>query len=248
MADKVGSKKNFSSAWLIGAAGGIGAELLQVVAENSAHVDACDIEDVKSPNVIEGVDYHKLDCSNESEFLKFANKAVSLNGKPELLVVAAGYVSSFLLIDTTSDEIDKIYLNNFKIVALAMRIFFENCAKNAELTKNIVIVSSNAGLEPRPNQPIYAAMKSAINSLIKSQAIEWGAYNVKINAIAPGTVSVPRNLHALRLKYQKYPFDPMRPLGRIAFPRDLIPIFEILIAKDLLITGQVIVIDGGSSL
>lgn len=242
------SKMQYSSAWVIGSAGGIGEALLKNVVCCSNHVYACDVKKINFEQLPAGVDYYEVDCSNEKDFLSFANYAVSVHGAPDLLVVASGYVSSFPLTESTSDEIDKIYQNNFRLVALVMKIFFEKCSKDSTVPKNIIIVSSNAGFVPRPNQPIYAAMKSAINSLVKSQAVIWGAKNIKINAIAPGTVAVPRNLNSLKMKYSRFPLDPTRPLGRIAFPSDLNSVFRLLLEKELLMTGQVIVIDGGNSL
>jgi len=241
-------KYNYSSSWVLGSLGGIGAELMKVVSDNSKHVFACDIKETNSKDLIDGVNYYKLDCSNETDFRMFAKNSVSISGKPSLLVVASGYVSSSPLIKSTSEEIDKIYRNNFRLAALTMKIFFECCSKDKKISKNIVIISSNAGLVPRANQPIYAAMKCAINSLVKSQAVEWGIHNIKVNAIAPGTVAVPRNLNSLKMKYKDFPLEPSRPLGRISFPKDLIPIFRLLLEIDLMMTGQVIVVDGGSSL
>ena len=91
-------------------------------------------------------------------------------------------------------------------------------------------------------------MKSAINSLVKSQATVWGKYNIKINVIAPGTVAVDRNIVSLKKQYPDFPIDDSRPLGKIAFPEDLHPAFKFLLEKNLLMTGQILLIDGGSSL
>ena len=239
---------NYSSAWVFGALGGIGNKLLEVVVNNSNYVFACDIKSKGVENDLLGATYYKINGCEETELIAFAEKAVSLKGEPDLLVIASGYVSSISLVESSPDEIDKIYQNNFKLVALVLKSFFESCSKDVNVFKTVVIISSNAGFVSRPNQPIYAAMKCAINSLIRSQALEWGKYNIKINAIAPGTVAVPRNSDILKRKFDNFPSDPNRPLGKIAFPKDIVPVFQVLLEKDLKMTGQVIVLDGGSSL
>ena len=192
--------------------------------------------------------FWKINCADDKQFRKFADESVKMFGAPDLMLITAGHVSSAELINTSPDELDKIYLNNFKLVSIALKLFFEKCLKENHISKNIIIVSSNAGLEPRPNQPVYAAMKSAINSLVKSQATVWGKYNIKINVIAPGTVAVDRNIVSLKKQYPDFPIDDSRPLGKIAFPEDLHPAFKFLLEKNLLMTGQILLIDGGSSL
>jgi 3-oxoacyl-[acyl-carrier protein] reductase/7-alpha-hydroxysteroid dehydrogenase len=238
-------KVKYKNAWLLGSEGGIGSSFLPIVQELSENVCSCDVKPVGSE---ESGNYTQVDCSNVDEITKFSNQAVDKYGNPELLVIAAGYVSSKDLDVTDEDEIDKIYMDNFKLVTLALKAFFEHCDKDVEIKKNIIIVSSNAGLEARPNQPVYAAMKSAINSLARSQAAAWGKYNIRINVIAPGTVAVPRNIESLKLKLPNFPFDQSRPLGKIAQPEDLHSIFSSLLDPNLLATGQIIVIDSGSSL
>jgi len=242
------SVKKYSNTWLIGASGGIGEELLKIIAEYSINVCACDLRNNRSAKWPANVNFSKVDCSAERQIETFANESSLIYGPPDLLVITAGYVSSKILTESTDDEIDKIYLNNFKLVVLVMKAFFKKCSKNIDVQKNIIVVSSNAGLESRPNQPIYAAMKSAINSLIKSQAVIWGDKNIKINVIAPGTVAVRRNINSLMKKYKNFPLDQSRPLGKIAFPDDLNPVCRLLLDKDLLMTGQILLIDGGSSL
>lgn len=237
----------YSNAWLIGSSGGIGRELLRVIQKHSKNVVACDIQGVNNKKN-QKTAYFKLDCSDKKQLDDFARVAINQYGSPDLLVIAAGVVISKSLEDSSEDEIDRIYRNNFKLVVLMLQKFFEACDQRNSVIKNIVIISSNAALEVRPNQPVYAAMKSAINNLAQTQAASWGINNVKINVIAPGTVVVNRNRNYLMQKYKNFPLDSSRPSGKILFPRDLFSALEFLLCKDLNTTGQILIVDGGSNL
>lgn len=240
---KITSK--YKNAWLLGSSGGIGNSIFSILSEYSENIYTCDN---KNDNAPPELNFMHIDCSKESELRKFAEQATKEHGAPDVMIIAAGYVSNIDLDVTSEEEMEKIFKMNFKLVALAMKVFFEFCDKSKEIRKTIIIISSNAGLEARPNQPIYAAMKSAVNSLVKSQAVAWGKYNLRVNAIAPGTVAVPRNIEALKNKLPKFPYDDTRPLGKIANPEDLHNICRLLLEPELLLTGQILVVDGGSSL
>jgi NAD(P)-dependent dehydrogenase (short-subunit alcohol dehydrogenase family) len=56
----------------------------------------------------------------------------------------------------------------------------------------IVNISSNAGLHGFPLRSPYTASKWAIIGLTKTWAMELGPWNVRVNAICPGSVSGPR--------------------------------------------------------
>lgn len=65
----------------------------------------------------------------------------------------------------------------------------------------IVNITSTAGLHGFPNRSAYAAAKWAVCGLTKTWAMELGEYNIRVNAIAPGSVRGERierviNAHA----------------------------------------------------
>ncbi|XP_014680530.1 PREDICTED: D-beta-hydroxybutyrate dehydrogenase-like, partial [Priapulus caudatus] len=57
---------------------------------------------------------------------------------------------------------------------------------------SIVNMSSNAGLFGCPLRSPYVAAKWAIVGLTKTWAMELGPYNIRVNAICPGSVAGPR--------------------------------------------------------
>ena len=52
-------------------------------------------------------------------------------------------------------------------------------------------ISSVSGFRPQPNNPAYVAAKHGVNGLTKVAALENGALNIRVNAVAPGAIDTP---------------------------------------------------------
>lgn len=233
--------------WVIGCCGGIGKEISANLLNKYDRICLFDI----IPSQLESSEkqaFFQVDFSHWNSVCEKCRLAVDTFGPPTSLVVAAGQVLSLDFEHTDDEIIESLFNNNYKVVFNSLRSFYSFCDKSHDIEKSIVVVSSNAGNASRPNQVVYASMKAAINSLVKSLAKDWGKYNIRINSIAPGTVIVPRNFETLRMKYPNLPIDDSRPLGKIMEPSNLLPSFNFLLELDNPITGQIITIDEGSSL
>jgi 3-oxoacyl-[acyl-carrier protein] reductase len=86
----------------------------------------------------------------------------------------------------------------------------------------------------------YAASKAALISLTRSLAVNMGADNIRVNAIAPGWIDTPMGtkLPAMAIEHT--------PLGRLGTPADISGIVAFLLSDDAgFVTGTTIVADGG---
>ena len=83
--------------------------------------------------------------------------------------------------------VDDIFAVNFRsVVALA------DLARHAMHGGAIVVVGSSSAMKGRPNIPLYAASKAAVNNFIEGIApILWGERQVRINCVNPGCVNTP---------------------------------------------------------
>ncbi|HUJ99224.1 MAG TPA: glucose 1-dehydrogenase [Stellaceae bacterium] len=110
----------------------------------------------------------------------------------------------------------------------------------------VIIVSSIGGLRGSTMLGAYAISKAADMQLARNLAVEWGAHNIRVNAIAPGLV---RTDFARALWENKEVLEQtlkQAPLGMIGEPVDIAGT-AILLASSAgrFITGQTIVVDGG---
>ncbi len=112
----------------------------------------------------------------------------------------------------------------------------------------LINIASIVGLHPGRFQGIYSITKAGIISLTKSLAVELGADNIQVNAIAPGLV---RTKFAQALWGNPALLDPVlarTPAGRIGQPDDICGIALFLASPASgFTTGAVFVIDGGLS-
>jgi NAD(P)-dependent dehydrogenase (short-subunit alcohol dehydrogenase family) len=105
----------------------------------------------------------------------------------------------------------------------------------------IVAFSSGYASTGYRNGANYAAAKAGVEALMKSVALEGGAYGIRANSVAPGPIDTPM------LKPERAAFiGPRIPLGRVGMPADVVGVVRFLIGDDsAYITGHVIHVNGG---
>lgn len=108
----------------------------------------------------------------------------------------------------------------------------------------IVNVSSVAGLQGLGSSIPYAASKAAVNCLTKSLARAF-APQVRVNAVAPGPVMTRWLAEHMDHVERSLKIIPMR---RVAEPNDIADAVAFLALGNTLVTGQILVVDGGRTM
>lgn len=111
----------------------------------------------------------------------------------------------------------------------------------------IINMSSQAGFVALPSESIYCMTKAAISHLTKCLAVEWGKYNITVNAVAPTFIRTPGTEGYLAdPKARADVVERIAALHRIGEPMDVAGAVVFLASKAAsLITGETILIDGG---
>ena len=110
----------------------------------------------------------------------------------------------------------------------------------------IVNISSMVGERPNHGHA-YCSAKAAVNALTEGFAGEWGRSGVRVNAVSPGFVGVPRMLENIRAG-KRYAVSPaeLAALGRLVEPGEVAESIAFLLSDRASgITGANLLVDAG---
>ena len=111
----------------------------------------------------------------------------------------------------------------------------------------IINMGSQAGYVALPGESVYCMTKAAISHLTKCLAVEWGKYNITVNAVAPTFIATPGTDEFLANPAARADvIERIAALHRIGEPMDVAGAVVFLASPAAsLITGHTILIDGG---
>jgi NAD(P)-dependent dehydrogenase (short-subunit alcohol dehydrogenase family) len=193
-----------------------------------------------------------VDVSDEAAVKTNVGKVIEVFGRIDILVNNAGIESRLEpgqtlfddLFDTlTPDE----YSRFFQIHSLGH--YLMNLAVIPGMQKNkfgrIVNVTSVTGVNGLYSSPGYTASKAAAICQTKAFAKRYGKDNITVNSVAPGMVNTPMKIDATPEEFEFV--AKITPLGRVAEPVDIARAVLFFAQENLFVSGQNLIVDGGSN-
>lgn len=239
-------------ALVTGAARGLGNAIARALAQAGADVAlglrdvntaaelAREIEEMGRRSLRLQMDVTRLDQINAA-----IDEAVARLGRLDILVNNAGGGFNNLIENVPEYEFDQTVALNLKAT------FFASQAAARHMIKQnygrIINMSSQAGFAALPTESVYCANKAAISHLTKCMAVEWGKYNINVNAVAPTFIATPGTGDALSdPAFRADVIERIAALHRIGEPHEVAGAVVFLASPAAsLITGDTILIDGG---
>lgn len=232
---------------VIGASGGIGADLCRRLAANPCRLIlagrrseplAALAHELRSPQV--EVVTRTLDATVAAEVDAAFAEAGTLDG-------VANLCGSILLkpahLTTDAEFADTLAVNlntAFHVVRAAARAMTGG--------GSVVLMSSVAARVGLPNHEAIAAAKGAVEGLVRAAAATYAPRGLRVNAVAPGLVRTPLAARITASEAALKASTAMHPLGRIGEPGDVsAAVAWLLHPATSWVTGQVVSVDGGLS-
>ncbi|KQB39895.1 SDR family oxidoreductase [Flavobacterium aquidurense] len=129
-----------------------------------------------------GVKAIVADQSNIADIENLALKVKEDFGTVDILFINAGIAGLGNIEQATETLFDSIINVNFKGAYFTLSKFIPILKDGA----SVVFLSSNTASMPGPGSSIYSSSKTAINSVMKSAALELAPRKIRVNSVSPG--------------------------------------------------------------
>jgi len=239
-------------ALVTGAARGLGRAISLALANAGADV-ALGLRDVNAagdlPHAIEALGRRvlplQMDMTRMDQIFAAIDAAAAHFGRLDILVNNAGIAPENLAENVRESDYDLTVGVNLK------GTFFASQAAGRIMIRQksgkIINMGSQAGFVALPTESIYCMTKAGIAHLTKCLAVEWGKYNITVNAVAPTFIHTPGTESALAdPAFRADVVERIAALHRIGEPIDVAGAVVFLASPAAsLITGHTLVIDGG---
>ena len=247
--------KNFTgkSAIVTGATSGIGRAVALRFSEGGANVVGIGrnqkaLDQLKDE--IDNVLVIKADVTNPEEMQGAVAHAIDTLGHLNVLVNAAGHISSGTIETTSLAAWDAMMNVNLRAAFNLMQIASPHLI---ESRGNIVNISSVTGLRSFPGVLAYCVSKAGLDQLTRCAALELAPKGVRVNAVNPGVVitEIHKRGGMDDEGYEKF-LEHSRtthPLGRVGLASEVAELVCFLASEEASwITGGTYSIDGGRAL
>lgn len=230
---------------------GIGAAICRKFAEEGYFVVNLDI--TPPDENIELVEWYSCDVTQKAVIDACITKIMATYSRIDVLISNAGIHFSGNIEQTSDEQFNRVFDINVKgAISMTKAVLPQMINQNGGV---ILYMASDQALVAKSNSFAYNLSKSALASLAKTTAIDYAQYNIRSNAICPGTVETPLYHQAIDNYVAQSGADKnlvhqqeaaLQPLGRLGQPEEIAALTYFLASDQAsFITGSLQVIDGG---
>jgi NAD(P)-dependent dehydrogenase (short-subunit alcohol dehydrogenase family) len=180
------------TAAIIGGGSGIGEAVAIGAAKQGAGVVVLDANEPAARAVaagIRGAEAAALDIGDAGSVNAALDTIARERGRLDIVICTPSINVRKPILQYTGEDFDRVVAVNlrgsFNVLQTAGRVM------TAQRGGSIVLFSSIRAQVVEPGQSVYAMTKAGIVQLVRTGAAEFGPFNVRVNAMAPGVVETP---------------------------------------------------------
>lgn len=235
---------------ITGAASGMGLSATKKFLNNNWQVVMADYDKengqkeadqlaVDYKNAVQFKQTNVADAKSVAELAQFSHDTF---GTIDAIINNAGVFVKGALHEVAENDWDRIMAIDVKSVYLMTKSFVPDMIKQQHGV--ILNTASISGLMGDYNMAAYSAAKGALTNLVKSMALDYGQYGIRVNNIAPGPTNTPMFQQNPQTVIDK--FVNASPLKKIVEPDDIANMMFFLANDEAKsVTGQNIGVTAG---
>jgi len=201
---------------ITGSGSGIGKSSALLFAREGATVIVNDLDEAKGLETVNDIHasggkglFIHADVTNPESVLQMVNQIIEKYGQIDVLFNNAGISGVGALHEIEPDAWDRVIQVNIRGVYLPSKYVVPHMMERK--SGNIINMSSCVAEIGLARRASYSATKGAVLALTKSMQVDYAEYNIRVNALLPGTILTPFVENFLKTSYD----DPATALASI---------------------------------
>ncbi len=187
----------------------------------------------------------QADLSRTDQARRLIDQAIDQLGPLDILVNNAGIEKRAPFVEVAEEDYDQVLAVNLKGAFFTTQQFVRHLLADKR-TGKVINISSVHEEMPFPGYTTYCMSKGGLQLLTRNVAVEFGAYGITVNGIAPGAIATEINRALLDDKPRVDRLLKQVPLGRMGKPEDVAAVAAFLASSDAdYVTGSTYYVDGG---
>jgi len=233
---------------IIGGSGGIGSAVAArlTAAGRKVALIARDAARLEVTSSATGATAFVADVLDAATFAETIDRIETEFGEIDGLVHAVGSIIIRPLHAVSLDDFRATLERNVTSAFIAMKTVMPKMMRRR--SGSVVLFSTVATSMSLPNHEAIAAAKGAVEGLVRTAALSYSRYGIRVNAVAPALTRTPLSASLWQNEKALAVSEAMHPLGRIGEADDIAAAVCYFLSADAgWTTGQILGVDGGLS-
>jgi NAD(P)-dependent dehydrogenase (short-subunit alcohol dehydrogenase family) len=238
-----------------GASQGIGAACAERLSHDGAAVALWDVDDARGEALARSLNergrralYMHCNVADKREVDAALATTLQAFGRVDALVNNAGIFKAANFLDITEADWDAVIAVNLKGAFLVGQAVARAMAANPGAAGGAIVnMSSVNGIMAIPSIASYNVSKGGVNQLTRVMALSLADHNIRVNAVAPGTIATELAKNAvLGSEEAKLRIMSRTPMKRLGEPHEIADVCAFLVSSAAsYMTGEIVYVDGG---